>query len=237
MNQRTTPQILLIGGGAGSGKTSLARALADTMPGTALVHLDSCYHSDPRLAPSVPRLDGHPGRMVAYSDPRALDTARIKAALAEHRHAPLVIVEGTFALALPELTAIATWKVFVDTPADIRLVRKTLRKIEEGQDPAPGLRGYTTSSRSYTRHVAPTRDQADVILAGTQPPADLTNRLQAYLAASSESSEGDAAAPADLHRAQQSADGAPAMDVGGDVPGVGEHRGPGPAGREPAQPA
>lgn len=181
MNQPTTPQILLIGGGAGSGKTALARALADTRPGTALVHLDSCYHSDPGLAPSVPRLDGRPGRVVDFSDPRALDTARIKAALAEHSDTPLLIVEGTFALALPELTAIATWKVFVDTPADLRIVRKTLRKIDEGQDPAPGLRGYIASSRSYAYHVAPTRDQADIVLDGTQSSEDLADRLQAQL--------------------------------------------------------
>ncbi|MEV7617070.1 zeta toxin family protein [Streptomyces sp. NPDC089799] len=181
MNQHPTPQILLIGGGAGSGKTALAHALADIVPGTALVHLDSCYHSDPGLAPSVPRLDGQPGRVVDFSDPRALDTARIKTVLAEHVNAPLVIVEGTFALALPELTAIATWKVFVDTPADIRVVRKTLRKIQEGQNPEPGLLGYANSHRSYTRHVDPTRDHADLVLDGTQPTTGLAAQLQAHM--------------------------------------------------------
>ncbi|MFJ8164173.1 hypothetical protein ACIRBY_25050 [Streptomyces sp. NPDC096136] len=105
----------------------------------------------------------------------------MKAALAAHNDAPLVIVEGTFALTLPELTTITTRKVFVDTPADIRIVRKTLRKINEGQDPAPGLRGYTTSSHSYTHHVAPTRDQADIVLDGTHPTAELTERLAAHL--------------------------------------------------------
>ncbi|MFF1779860.1 hypothetical protein [Streptomyces virginiae] len=77
----------------------ITSAMADTMPGAALVHLDSCFHSDPGLAPSVPRLDGKPGRLVDFSDPRALDRARIEFALAEHATAPLVIVEGTFALA------------------------------------------------------------------------------------------------------------------------------------------
>lgn len=77
-NPATTTGVgLLIGGGAGSGKTALARALADAVPGPALVHLDSCYHRDPDLAPSVPRFDG-PGRVVDFSDPLALDSARIK---------------------------------------------------------------------------------------------------------------------------------------------------------------
>ncbi|MBT2452485.1 hypothetical protein J7F03_36630 [Streptomyces sp. ISL-43] len=182
MNVNQHPQqLLLIGGGAGSGKTALARALADVVPGAALVHLDSCYHRDPDLAPSVPRFDG-PGRVVDFSDPLALDNALIKTALDQHATAPLVVVEGTFALALPELTAIATLTVYVDTPADIRVVRKTLRKLQEGQDPAPGLLGYDTSHRSYTRHVAPTRQHADLVLDGTRTTAQLTAELQAHLA-------------------------------------------------------
>ncbi|MGW6706112.1 uridine kinase family protein [Streptomyces sp. NPDC054956] len=174
-------RILLIGGGAGSGKTALARTLANTMPGAALVHLDSCFHSDPGLAPSVPRLDGKPGRLVDFSEPRALDNARIQIALAKHATTPLVIVEGTFALALPELTAIATLTVYVDTPDDIRVVRKTLRKLQEGQDPAPGLLGYDTSHRSYTRHVAPTREHAHLVLDGTRTIAELAAELQTHL--------------------------------------------------------
>ncbi|MFD4926800.1 hypothetical protein ACFWNE_36570 [Streptomyces goshikiensis] len=142
--------------------------------------MDLCYHSDPDPAPSVPRFDGA-GRVVDFSDPLALDPARIKTALAAHADAPLVIVEGTFALALPELTAIATLTVYVDTPADIRVVRKTLRKLQEGQDPAPGLLGYDTSHRSYTRHVAPTRGHAHLVLDGTQPTASLAAQLMLRL--------------------------------------------------------
>ncbi|WP_331739903.1 hypothetical protein OG590_39300 (plasmid) [Streptomyces goshikiensis] len=180
VNQDLLPQILLIGGGAGSGKTALARALGEAVPGAALVHLDLCYHSDPDLAPSVPRLDG-PGRVIDFSDPLALDPARIKTALAAHADAPLVIVEGTFALALAELTSIATCTAYVDTPADIRIVRKTLRKIQEGQEPAPGLLGYANSHRSYTHHVAPARDSADIVLDGTRPTADLAAQLMLRL--------------------------------------------------------
>ncbi|MFF2197559.1 uridine kinase [Streptomyces sp. NPDC058157] len=177
VNQHPTPRILLIGGGAGSGKTALARALADVLPGAAVLHLDSCFHTDPTLAPSVPRLNGT-GRVVDFSNPRSLDPDRIESALAGHAEAPLVILEGVFALALPELTARATWTVFVDTPADVRIVRKTLRKIREGQDPVPGLLGYDNSRRSYLRHVAPTRGHARLVLDGTRDPADRAAQLR-----------------------------------------------------------
>ncbi|WP_328631365.1 hypothetical protein [Streptomyces sp. NBC_00356] len=49
-----------------------------------------------------------PGRVVDFSDPLALDSVRIKAVLAEHAAAPLMIVVGTFAPALLELIAVAT---------------------------------------------------------------------------------------------------------------------------------
>ncbi|MCX4775579.1 hypothetical protein [Streptomyces sp. NBC_01264] len=52
VTRHSSRRILLIGGGAGSGKTALASALADLVPDAAPVHLDSCHHSDPDLATS-----------------------------------------------------------------------------------------------------------------------------------------------------------------------------------------
>ncbi|MCX5206043.1 zeta toxin family protein [Streptomyces sp. NBC_00237] len=166
------PCLLLIGGGAGSGKTTLARAVAQESRDAGLVHLDLFYHQDPARAPSVARLDGQPGRVVDFSDPRALDLARIDAALGAQASVPLVIVEGIFALALPALAARASWSVFVDAPADLRVVRKTVRKIQEGKDPLPGLLGYANTVRAYDLHIAPTRQQADLVVDGTLPVRD-----------------------------------------------------------------
>ncbi|MCX5078651.1 zeta toxin family protein [Streptomyces sp. NBC_00513] len=180
MNEHPSPPVLLIGGGAGSGKTALARALAENIPGAGLIHLDLCYHNDPNLAPSVPRFDG-PGRVVDFSNPAALDLARIRTALDHQSDAALIIVEGIFALTLPELTPPATWTVYVDTPADIRIVRKTLRKLEEGRDVKPGLLGYLASARSYARHVRPTRDMAQLVLDGTLPLPDLVAQVEKHL--------------------------------------------------------
>lgn len=181
MASRPTPPILLIGGGAGSGKTSLARALAQDVPGAHLVHLDQCYHTDPRLAPNVPRFEG-PGRAVDFSDPASLDPTRIKAAMDAAPNASLTIIEGVFALALPELEHQSAWTIYVDTPADIRLVRKTLRKIDEGKDPATTLRGYQRNRAAYEQHVRPTRATAQLVLDGTLPLRDLLTQLKRHLA-------------------------------------------------------
>ncbi|MFE0654012.1 uridine kinase [Streptomyces sp. NPDC059534] len=182
MDSRHTPPVLLIGGGAGSGKTDLARALAAANPGTHVVHLDLCYHTDPTLAPTVPRFDRE-GCIVDFSNPDALDTARINAAMAAADNAPMIIVEGIFAFALPELEHHATWTVYVDTPADIRLTRKLLRKAEEGQDLLTSLRGYDRTRQAHQTHVAPARTRAQLVVDGTLPPPAVLGEAQELLAA------------------------------------------------------
>src|ERR1700758_3160466 len=102
MARDAQPPMLALGGGAGSGKSSIARALAATLPGTGLVHLDDCYHTDPALAPSVPRVDGA-GFVVDFSNPDSIDPERVDATLRRQARSRLVVVEGIFALTLPAL--------------------------------------------------------------------------------------------------------------------------------------
>lgn len=176
----TTAPILALAGGAGSGKTTLAAELQRSVPGSAVIHLDRCFHDDSAHAPVVPAINGR-GVVVNYSDPGALDPDRVQAALARHRHATLLVVEGTFAL-LPRIRATAAWTCFVDAPADVRLARKTLRKIEDRANPEISLRGYLAHGRdAHERHVAPIRAFADLVLDGTRPVTDLSRMLLALM--------------------------------------------------------
>ncbi|MFF5229887.1 uridine kinase [Dactylosporangium sp. NPDC000521] len=139
-----------------------------------VIRLDDCYHTDPALAPSLPRYEG-PGRVVNFSDPAAIDLARLRHHLAGHTDAgaATVIVEGIFALTLPPLRAAARWKVYVDTPPDISIARKTLRKLAEGRDPALVLRGYLEHGRAaYITHIAPGTHIADLVVDGTAAVAE-----------------------------------------------------------------
>jgi uridine kinase len=162
--------LLALAGGAGSGKTTIARRLAAEIPRAALIHLDDCYHTDPDQAPTVHRYGTENGRIIDLSNPAAIDPARVRDALAQHRDAPLLIVEGVFALTLPYLRDSARWRVYIDAPADIQIARKTLRKINEGRDPAPVLRGYLDRGRqAHQIHIEPARHTADLVIDGTQP--------------------------------------------------------------------
>ena len=178
-----TPPVLALAGGAGAGKTTLARALVAQVPGTRILHLDDCYHTDPRRGPTVPRFDGN-GRVLDRSDPRSIDPDRATAALGEYATAdpPLIIVEGMFALTLPYLRDHIRWRAYLDIPADVRLARKLLRKIDEGSNPGHFLRGYLERAReAHERHVAPARAEADLVLHVSQPTGQQVTLLLALI--------------------------------------------------------
>ncbi|WP_327002000.1 hypothetical protein OHA72_43805 [Dactylosporangium sp. NBC_01737] len=177
----TTPPVLAIAGAAGSGKSTLADAVAAAL-GAPVVRLDDCYHTDPGLAPSVARYDG-PGRVVNFSDPASIDLAKVRHHLEAQPGPALVIVEGIFALTLDAVRSAARWTVFVDTPPDVSIARKTLRKIGEGRDPCLVLRGYLEHGHAaYARHIAPARAHAGLVVDGLRPPAELSAEVCRYVA-------------------------------------------------------
>ncbi|WP_217231326.1 uridine kinase family protein [Streptomyces anulatus] len=178
------PQSLLVlAGGAGSGKTTLAESLAAEHPRSALLHLDRYVHTQPERAPLTPSVLGT-GEVIDFSDPRSIDWGRVHQAIAAASAEELLVVEGTFALER-QIRRLARWTVYLDTPDDLRLARKTLRKINEGADPRIGLLGYLARGREgHHRHVAPMRQTAGLVLDGTLPTKHLTDQLISHVASS-----------------------------------------------------
>ncbi len=165
--------VLAVAGGTASGKSTLAEALALHYPQTVgLIHLDDFYvpAHDPLLG--VRTLSATGAEILDWNHPGSIDetavAAAIDAAATGGRHR-LVVVEGLFALTLAAVTKRATWRVYVDTPDDIRLARKILRKIEvQRQDPRVSLLNYLASGRErHAAHVAPSRAVADLVVDGT----------------------------------------------------------------------
>ncbi|HWU11776.1 MAG TPA: hypothetical protein VN520_36410 [Streptomyces sp.] len=82
-----------------------------------------------------------------------------------------------------QIRRIARWTAYLDTPDDLRLARKTLRKIDEGADPRISLLGYLARGRTgHGEHVAPMRHSADFVLDGTLPVGELTDQLISAMA-------------------------------------------------------
>lgn len=171
--------VLAVAGGTASGKSTLAEALSLHHPETiALVHLDDFYvPAEDRMrgvwtvsANGYPVLDwNHPGSIDETAVSDAIDAARLRAGVR------VVVVEGLFALTLRSVAARADWRVYVDTPDDVRLARKILRKIEvQRQDPRLSLMNYLSTGRQrHAEYVAPSRAAADLVVDGATPETEM----------------------------------------------------------------
>jgi uridine kinase len=81
--------------------------------------------------------------------------------------APVVIVEGTHVLCTPALADLFDIRVFVDTPADIRFIRRLLRdQAERGRTASSVIDQYLKTVRpGHERLTEPSRTRADFIVA------------------------------------------------------------------------
>lgn len=178
--------IIGICGGTGSGKTTIARAIVDAVgsENVVLVEQDSYYRNladmplDDRhhanfdhpdaidsdlLVNHVKRLKlGQPIDIPIYDMVTHTRSDRVEAI--EPR--PVVIVEGILIFAEPRILELLDVRVFVDTPDDIRLIRRLRRDINErGRTFERTLDQYEKTIRPmHFEFVEPSKRFADVII-------------------------------------------------------------------------
>jgi len=179
---------LIIGicGGTGSGKTTVANRILESVSASEVVFLqqDSYYRNITDLP-----LDYR--NIANFDHPDALDNdllvnhvRRLKAGeavelpvydfrtntrLNETRHVearPIVIVEGILIFAEPRLLEQMDIKVFVDTPDDIRFIRRLRRDLDErGRTVESVIEQYVATVRPmHMQFVEPSKRHADVII-------------------------------------------------------------------------
>ena len=178
--------ILGVAGGTGSGKTTVAREILEAVGADRIAFLaQDNYYRDVAWE-SHDQLLAH-----NFDHPEALDTTlfveHIRALKAgrpidlpvydfvSHRRTeacrrieprPVVLVEGILLFAEPEIRELLDFKVFVDTDADVRLVRRIRRdRTERGRAVPDVLRQYMTTVRPmHLEFVEPSKRWADVIV-------------------------------------------------------------------------
>ncbi len=181
-------QCLVVGvaGGTGSGKTTVARELADALPeGRAhILEYDAYYREQTNVSDEE-------RAATNYDHPNALESEL----LAEHvkalrtgnaadipvydfvthnrsketRHLeprPVLVVEGIMALAVPCIRELFDIKIFVDTDSDLRVFRRIRRDIEQRGRSFNSVREqyYNTVRPMHMEFVEPSKRFADLIV-------------------------------------------------------------------------
>jgi uridine kinase len=181
-----TPLLVGIAGGTGSGKTTIARRVAAGLPAeaAAIIEHDSYYRdrSDVLFEERSKLNYDHPDsldndllhrHLGALRSGQAVEVPiydfKKHARVSETRHvvpAPVVIVEGILVFVEERIRSLLDMKIFVDTDADIRLMRRIRRDIEERGRDFNSIRNqyYATVRPMHLQFVEPSKRWSDVII-------------------------------------------------------------------------
>ncbi|WP_339173367.1 uridine kinase [Anoxybacillus sp. FSL W8-1294] len=183
---RKKPVVIGVAGGSGSGKTTVTKAIYEHFQGHSILMLEQdYYYKDQSHLPFEERLKTN------YDHPLAFDNDL----LIEHIHKLLnyepidkpvydytlhtrsndvirvepkdvIILEGILVLEDERLRNLMDIKVYVDTDADIRIIRRLLRDIKErGRTLESVIEQYVNVVRPmHNQFIEPTKRYADIII-------------------------------------------------------------------------
>ena len=181
------PYIIGIAGGSGSGKSTFAQRLKEAFPDhVSLISCDNYYipHDDLPLqerallnydAPEALEFDlmvrhleqlknGQPAQCPVYDF--TLHTRSDRITQIEPR--PIILIDGILIFHDPSLRGCMDLKIYVETDADERILRRARRDmLERGRDLDSVIHQYlSTVKPMHNTYVNPTKEFADVILNG-----------------------------------------------------------------------
>jgi uridine kinase len=180
------PLVIGIAGGTGSGKSTVARKVAEALPQASVAFLEmDAYYRD------FQHLTLEERHRVNWDHPEAFDMALLATHVealvrrqvvampqyefASHSRsretrriepADVVVLDGILLLAEPALRELCDVKVFVDADADIRLIRRIRRDTaSRGRSLESVLEQYlTTVQPMHLQFVEPSKRYADIIV-------------------------------------------------------------------------
>lgn len=177
--------VIGICGGTGSGKTTLAEKINEIFHDHAVLLSMDCYYKDNPDLPYAERAK------INYDHPNAFETDLLIRDLkklkngqsidhptydfsnhrrsSEVRHQEpkhIIIVEGILLFENLELVDLLDIKIYVDTDADVRILRRIMRDVKErGRDLDSVVNQYMkTVKPMHERFVEPSKRIADVII-------------------------------------------------------------------------
>jgi len=186
MPNRTSPLVIGIAGGTGSGKTTVANVILERVGANHIAYLPhDAYYKDLADLPPNQR------EQINFDHPNSLDTELLTQHIQELKanrsvelpvydfktHSrtskviivepqPVLIVEGILIFVDATLRETFDVKIFVDTAPDIRFIRRLERDINErGRTTQSVVHQYLTTVRPmHMEFVEPSKRYADVII-------------------------------------------------------------------------
>lgn len=180
------PLVIGIAGGSGSGKTTVARKMAQAIPSERVVVIQhDSYYKDRK------DLKADELTQVNFDHPDSLDNDLLVSHLRSLREgqavevptydfkthtrgtettkvcpSPVIIVEGILVFAEPRIREQMDIKIFVDTDADLRIMRRVRRDLEKRGRSFQAIREryYATVRPMHLRFVEPSKQYADLIV-------------------------------------------------------------------------
>ncbi len=180
------PLVIGIAGGSGSGKTTVAQEILNRVGADRIAYLQhDSYYKDLTGLPPVLRAE------VNFDHPHSLETELLIQHVVSLRDlepvevpiynfsthsrisetftvAPrnVILVEGILIFAEPELRKLFDVKIFVDTDADVRFIRRLYRDItERSRTTESVIKQYQDTVRPmHLEFVEPSKRYADVII-------------------------------------------------------------------------
>jgi len=185
---KVKPIVFGVAGGTASGKTTVARAVLEAVGASQIAYLPhDAYYRDRRDLPFEERA------RLNYDHPDSLETKLLVHHIKEllvgapvhvpvydftaHRRtddtilvepAPIVLVDGILILTKRKLRDLMDIKVYVDTDADVRFIRRLQRDMHErGRSLDSVVQQYLDTVRPmHLKFVEPSKRYADIIIPG-----------------------------------------------------------------------
>jgi uridine kinase len=180
------PVVIGVAGGSGSGKTSVTRAICEHFKGHSILMLEQdFYYKDQSNLPFEERLKTNYDHPLAFDTDllishlqRLLDYQSIEKPVYDYSihtrsseviHVDpkeVIILEGILVLEDERLRNLMDMKLFVDTDADIRIIRRLSRDMKErGRSMDSVIEQYLNVVRPmHNQFIEPTKRYADVII-------------------------------------------------------------------------
>jgi uridine kinase len=180
------PITIGVAGGTGSGKTTVALKILERVGFDRVAYVPhDAYYRDASHLPAAERARlnfDHPDSLdndLLAEHIRRLKTGhaveipmydfKTHSRLKETRHVdpqPVILIEGILIFADKQLRDLMDVKIFVDTDADLRFIRRLKRDIEErGRSPESVINQYLNTVRPmHLEFVEPSKRYADVII-------------------------------------------------------------------------